>query len=510
MVTFRAGSARRADWQTTWNTRAWPHSRLQPAASTMPSLARPSATARPVLLQFRQADRRAGPARVLESLARSLAAEQEPYGLHKMIEDGLRHLLPIKAVKIRQVLRESVVDRSGERGILSVHVPAALPQQMVSLEAMYKVGYQPSDWDRQTARMLADTAVMVFELERRAFRMPRGARMLHVLGDAAAPLIGSSSAMRTLRARIERVANTDFTVLIDGESGTGKELVARQLHALSPRHPGPFVAINCAALVESLLEAELFGIEDRTATGVRGRRGKFEHAEGGTLFLDEVSDLSMSAQAKLLRAIQGLAVERVGSHETREVDTRIIVATNRPLAALVGRGLFRQDLYYRLSGVELAVPPLRDRQNDIIELAQYFLARYRSIRPLELSQAAEDALRAYHWPGNVRELERLMEGVVALAESSTVEVDDLPPILRGDYGEILLPSAEHRHRMRRWASRYARLMLEKCQNNKRKTCRELGISYHTLRTHLRYQDDLEDATKMSLGPDAASGEDAVG
>ncbi|MBI1875293.1 MAG: sigma-54-dependent Fis family transcriptional regulator, partial [Acidobacteria bacterium] len=474
----------------------------------MPDLARSSANARPVVLQFRQADRRAGPARVIEKLARSLAAEQEPYGLHKMIEEGLRHLLPVKAVKVRQVLRESVVDRSGERGILSVHVPAALPQQMVSIEALYKVGHQPSDWDRQTARMLADTAVMVFELERRAFRMPRGGRLLQTLGDAAAPLIGSSAAMQTLRARIERVANTDFTALIEGESGTGKELVARQLHALSPRHQGPFVPINCAALVESLLEAELFGIEDRTATGVRGRRGKFEHAEGGTLFLDEVSDLSMSAQAKLLRAIQELAVERVGSHETREVDARIIVATNRPLAALVGRGLFRQDLYYRLSGVELAVPPLRDRQTDIIELAQYFLARYRSIRPLELSQTAEDALRAYHWPGNVRELERLMEGVVALAESSTVEVDDLPPVLRGDYGEILLPSAKQRHRMRRWASRYARLMLEKCQNNKRRTCRELGISYHTLRTYLRYQDDLEEVTQMALGPD--TGSDASG
>ncbi|MBI4478210.1 MAG: sigma-54 factor interaction domain-containing protein, partial [Acidobacteria bacterium] len=237
------------------------------------------------------------------------------------------------------MLRESVVDRSRDRTILAVHVPAAVPQQMVTVEAVYRSGHQPSDWDRQTARMLADTAVMIFELERRAFRMPRGARVVPMPPDPAAPLIGSSAGMQALRERIDRVAATDFTVLIEGESGTGKELVARQIHALGPRHQGPFVAINCAALVESLLEAELFGIEERTATGVKGRRGKFEHADGGTLFLDEVADLSMSAQAKLLRAIQELAVERVGGHETREVDTRIIVATNRSLAALAERGL---------------------------------------------------------------------------------------------------------------------------------------------------------------------------
>jgi transcriptional regulator with PAS, ATPase and Fis domain len=153
--------------------------------------------------------------------------------------------------------------------------------------------------------------------------------------------------MQALRARVERVAATDFTVLVEGESGTGKELVARQVHELSRRRGGPFVAVNCAAVVETLLEAELFGIEERTATGVRGRRGKFENADGGTLFLDEVSDLSLSAQAKLLRVIQDLAVERVGGQGSRRVNTRIIAATNRPLSELTVRGLFRTDLYYR-------------------------------------------------------------------------------------------------------------------------------------------------------------------
>ena len=244
--------------------------------------------------------------------------------------------------------------------------------------------------------------------------------------DGAAPLIGSSRAIKTLRERIERVAATDFTILVEGESGSGKELVARQIHELSKRRRGPFVAVNCAAIVETLLEAELFGIEDRTATGVRGRRGKFEHAHDGTLFLDEVSDLSPAAQAKLLRAIQDLSIEKVGGCGSRRVDTRVIVATNKPLAELVSLGRFRTDLYYRLNGVDVPVPPLRHRREDILELAQYFLDRYRVVRPLQLSQAASDALLAYDWPGNVRELERVMERAVALAGSASLELDDLP------------------------------------------------------------------------------------
>src|SRR5262245_55871874 len=159
--------------------------------------------------------------------------------------------------------------------------------------------------------------------------------------DGAAALIGSSTLMRSVRERIERVAATDFTVLIDGESGVGKELVARQIHEISGRRRGPFVPVNCAALVESLLEAELFGIEDRTATGVRGRRGKFECADGGTLFLDEVADLSPAAQAKLLRALQDLAIERVGGHLVHRINTRVVAATNKRLSALVQARSFR-------------------------------------------------------------------------------------------------------------------------------------------------------------------------
>jgi transcriptional regulator with PAS, ATPase and Fis domain len=291
--------------------------------------------------------------------------------------------------------------------------------------------------------------------------------------------------MRALRASIDRVAATDFTVLLEGESGVGKELVARQIHDSSRRRQGPFVPVNCAALVETLLEAELFGIEERTATGVRGRRGKFEHADGGTLFLDEVSDLSLSAQAKLLRAIQDLAVERVGGTGHHRLDIRIVAATNRSLAGLVERRLFRTDLYYRLSGVDLRIPALRDRRADVPVLAEHFLEGHKSMRQLRLSPSAMDALIIYDWPGNVRELERLIERAVALAETDTIELDDLPTAVRGDYAEAILPSVRRSDTLRAWASRYARLVLERCRGNKREACRVLGISYHTLQAYVQ-------------------------
>jgi transcriptional regulator with PAS, ATPase and Fis domain len=305
--------------------------------------------------------------------------------------------------------------------------------------------------------------------------------------------------MRGVRDHIERVAPTDFTVLIEGESGTGKELVARQIHGISSRRNGPFVALNCAALVETLLEAELFGIEDRTATGVRGRKGKFEHASGGTLFLDEVGDLSLAAQAKLLRAIQDLTVERVGGYGAYRVDTRLVAATNKRLAMLVEARAFRADLYYRLAGIEVYVPPLRERREDILELAAYFLERHRHTRPLTISDAAADALLTYEWPGNVRELERLVERTLAFARSNTIEIGDLPGLLRRAYGDVLQPSMERHETLRAWGSRYVRLVLERNGRNKRAACRELGISYHTLQGYLRCAHQGEGLTPDATG-----------
>ena len=233
-----------------------------------------------------------------------------------------------------------------------------------------------------------------------------------------------------------------------------------------------------------MLEAELFGIEDRTATGVRGRRGKFEHAAGGTLFLDEVADLSPSAQAKLLRAIQDCSIERVGGNATHQVDLRLVVATNRCLRDRVADGAFRADLYYRLSGVELVVPPLRTRREDVVELADYFLTRRGGGQALKLSPEAVEALHTYDWPGNVRELERMMEAVVVLTQGDRVQLTDLPQSVRGHYAEILEPSLAERESLRRWGSRYVHLVWQRCGQNKREACRILDISYHTLQVYL--------------------------
>jgi transcriptional regulator with PAS, ATPase and Fis domain len=299
-------------------------------------------------------------------------------------------------------------------------------------------------------------------------------------------LVGRSAVMQDLRVQITRLGATHFTVLVTGESGTGKELVARNVHAVSARARGPFVAVNCAALVESLLEAELFGIEERTATGVKGRQGKFELAEGGTLFLDEVGDLSLAAQAKLLRVLQDLSVERVGGGRSRPMDTRVIAATNRQLTTQVQQGQFRADLYYRLSGVELLVPPLRDRREDVPMLVDHLLGRHQRLRRVVAGDDVIEALCAFDWPGNVRQLERVLERALALAPALRLTINDLPPEVVGDYRALVHERPPGERSLRAWSSRYARLVLDRCEGNRRRACDELDISYHTLRALLRY------------------------
>jgi transcriptional regulator with PAS, ATPase and Fis domain len=427
-------------------------------------------------------DRRVGLEDFLAFLTGALHPERDLRELRLRFEEGLRRLMPVRGVLLRYGPLDRPMHSSSALERLALEIPGFPPATAV-LEAHFEGGSGLDEWDVQMLQSARYIAALIIEIERCRQAMP----LRRVRSDDAGPLVGSSAAIRTLRERIARVAATDFTVLIEGESGAGKELVARHIHDVSRRRRGPFVAVNCAAIVDSLLEAELFGIEERTATGVRGRRGKFELADEGTLFLDEVSDLSPSAQAKLLRAIQDLAVERVGGHGPRRVDTRIVVATNRSLLELVQKGRFRADLYYRLNGVEIRVPPLRDRREDIPELATYFLDRHKSLRHLLLSAPALDALIAYDWPGNVRELERVMERAIALARADEILLDDLPSLIARGYEDALKPSLERDETLRLWASRYTRLVLERHNSNKRQACRALGISYHTLRTYLRYR-----------------------
>jgi DNA-binding NtrC family response regulator len=240
----------------------------------------------------------------------------------------------------------------------------------------------------------------------------------------APQLVGDDAALRKVFTALQRAATTDTTVLIEGESGTGKELFARSLHALSARADAPFVAINCAAIPETLLETELFGHEKGAFTGAVARKpGKFEMAHRGTLFLDEIGDLPLSLQAKILRALEEKRFERVGGTASVVVDVRLVAATNRGLRAAVAARRFREDLFFRLSVFPITVPPLRDRPADIPILAKYFIDRFcRDVKKttLGLSPEALEQLRAYKWPGNVRELQNCIERAVILAEGDSI------------------------------------------------------------------------------------------
>jgi PAS domain S-box-containing protein len=247
-------------------------------------------------------------------------------------------------------------------------------------------------------------------------------------------ILGKSKPMQEIFQLIEEVADADATVLIEGESGTGKELVARAIHYQGPRAEGPFVAVNCSALAEGVLESELFGHVQGAFTGaVRDKRGRFETAHGGTIFLDEIGDLAPSIQVKLLRVLQERVIERVGSEESVPVDIRVIAATNRNMAELVAAGSYRQDLYYRLRVVPIPLPPLRDRRADVPLLAQHFVDRFREEtgRPIEgLSPEAMTLLIDYPWPGNVRELENAIEYAFVKTRRGPILPVHLPPELR--------------------------------------------------------------------------------
>ena len=253
-------------------------------------------------------------------------------------------------------------------------------------------------------------------------------------GNCRYEIVGESAKLRDLLELIERVAPTSSTVLIQGESGTGKELVARALHSNSPRADGPLVAINCAAITETLLESELFGHEKGAFTGaVSRKKGKIEMAEGGTLFLDEISELAAGMQAKLLRALQEREVDSVGGTRSIKVDVRVIAATNRNLAEDVQAGRFRSDLFYRLNVVSLTTPSLRERREDIPLLAQNFIAKVSEkyhVPPKPLAAEALTLLLQYDWPGNVRELENAIERAVVLGVSDEIAAEDLPSTLR--------------------------------------------------------------------------------
>jgi len=261
-------------------------------------------------------------------------------------------------------------------------------------------------------------------------------QLRHELEDRFRPenIIGNSSTMRDVYRQIHQVSTSDTTVLVRGESGTGKELVAHAVHFSSPRSDGPFVKINCAALNENLLESELFGHEKGAFTGaIQSRKGRLEHANNGTIFLDEIGDFSPATQVKLLRVLQEKEFERVGSNQTLKTNARIIAATNRDLEKCVDQGIFRQDLYYRVNVFPILLPPLRERKDDILLLADFFVEQYskkmgKDVR--RISTPAINMMVSYHWPGNVRELENCIERAVLLSSDDVVHGHHLPPTLQ--------------------------------------------------------------------------------
>ena len=315
---------------------------------------------------------------------------------------------------------------------------------------------------------------------------------------ASGQAIGASPAFRRMLALLDQVADSSATVLIQGESGAGKELAARTIHERSARRLRPFIAVNCAALPETLLESELFGFEKGAFTGAAARKeGRFELADGGTLFLDEVGDLSLVTQPKILRVLQ--EGEWLGATRTIRVDVRIVTATNRELAQMVREKKFREDLYYRLNVITVTVPPLRERRDDIPLLAQHFLRVYaaKNNRRLDgFTDAALERLEAYPWPGNVRELENVIERGVVLARGTLIDVPDLPDDISGaESGGALsqaitalvgTPLAEVERRLLDETLRVAK-------GNKTLTAKLLGIDVRTVARKLERQEDDEES-----------------
>ncbi|MHC4812603.1 MAG: sigma-54-dependent transcriptional regulator [Planctomycetota bacterium] len=317
-------------------------------------------------------------------------------------------------------------------------------------------------------------------------RMRRQARTSEKAGLAATyGMIGSSAAMRQVFDAIDRAAGTSATVLISGESGTGKECVARAIHYNGARASAPFVPVNCGGIPEGLLESELFGhVKGAFTNATESRAGFFQTADRGSILLDEVSETSLAMQVKLLRVLQNKEIVMVGASRGQEVDVRILAATNKDLLTLVEKDSFRQDLYFRLNVIHIAIPPLRDRQEDIPSLITHFAEKYaleHGRQPLRFSEDALGALCNYYWPGNVREVENIVQRIVVMSDRDVVDVPDLPALMRFS----AMRGARLRRTLQEVEIEHVQNVLESVGGNKTKAAEILGIDRKTLREKLK-------------------------
>lgn len=380
-----------------------------------------------------------------------------------------------------------------------VVVITAYGSEKIAVEAMKKGAYDyiAKPFDVEELRLITRNALEKLALQdenRRLRSQLEGLSTVEGLGE----IVGQSPAMRRVFTKIEKVAPTETTVLLLGESGSGKELVAREIHRRSHRADKPLVVMNCAALPETLIESELFGHEKGAFTGATERRiGKFEMAHGGTIFLDEIGDMSPNTQAKLLRAIEEKKFERLGGMETLRVDARVISATNKDLPAEIEKGTFREDLYYRLKVVEIELPALRQRREDIPLLVQHFLRLFSRRHKKELEGVSREVMRillSYDWPGNVRQLANTLERAVILAENATITREDLPEDLKGDQPPVssstildyTLPFREAKRRVvESFEREYILQSLKAHKGNITKTAEALGMHRQGLQQKLR-------------------------
>jgi len=387
--------------------------------------------------------------------SRGLTQEEKKRGIYKLGEGITGQVVASgKPIAVPRVAEDpSFLDKTGARnkagneGLSFLCVPIKADNVVVGALSVDRVATkQPKDLNEElrfleaVSDLIAQVVLArrrksqwITALEEENIQLKKTLDRLEEKGKSD-EMIGNSGSMRELYRQIAQVAPSPTTVLIRGETGTGKELVARAVHEKSSRYGGPFIAVNCAALPESLLESELFGHEKGSFTGATSKHiGRFEAAHGGTLFLDEIGEMSPSAQSRLLRAIQEKEIQRIGSTSQISVDVRLICATNRNLEDDVKEAKFREDLYYRINVFTIYIPPLRERGADIMLLADYFVKKYSEQhgKTIErLSTPAIDMLAAYHWPGNVRELENVMERAALVSTGEVIEGHDLPPSLQ--------------------------------------------------------------------------------